>query len=341
SQTSKPRHEKDDGNPPPKEQRDEPNEAPSQPSVDDVSGESRGGNGEELSEPVLNIPTRSTEEVFETGETFRVRRFLLKRDRIKRTLSGRRTRTRSKDRGGRYIRSMMLGKNDIAIDATIRAAAPLQKKRCRSDSMVIHAVDIRYKQREKKTGHLVVFAVDGSGSMGAQKRMVESKGAVQSLLADCYLKRDKVAMVVFRKDRAEVVLPPTSSVELASRALKAIPTGGKTPLSSGLLECYGLIQRYAKKAPETRFLLIIVTDGRANHAITDASPRQEAFRVAQLLRQLPKVDAIVVDTENKTSFLKADLALSLAQNLAADYYTMSDLKAEYLFDLAARDRPRV
>ena len=187
--------------------------------------------------------------MFDTGEAFQTKRFFFRKDRLKRMSSGRRTKTRSKDKGGRYVRSILNGEDDVAIDATIRAAAPYQNIRTGDDMLVIHNRDLRYKQREKKTGHLVIFAVDGSGSMGAQSRMTETKGAIQSLLMDCYQKRDKVAMLVFRKDKAEIVLPPTSSVEHASRRLKEIPTGGKTPLGSGLMEAYALIKRYRKKGP--------------------------------------------------------------------------------------------
>jgi magnesium chelatase subunit D len=330
--------DKDNVKPPTEHPENQETPSDNQPSTGNAAGESKGET-DDFSELKASSPSRFHEEIFEIGDTFRVRRFFFRRDRVKRASSGRRTRTKSKDRGGKYLRSILWGQSYIAIDATIRAAAPYQRIRARCDSMVITGDDIRYKQREKKTGHLVVFAVDGSGSMGAQKRMVESKAAVQSLLADCYLKRDRVAMVVFRKDKAEVVLPPTSSVELASRALREVPTGGKTPLSMGLLESYSLIKRYAKKAPETRFLLVVITDGRANHTITGVSPREEALRAAQLFRQLSAVDTIVVDTENKDSFMRADLAFSLAENLGAEYYTTSNLRADYLFQLATREKP--
>ena len=206
--------------------------------------------------------------------------------------------------------------------------------------LVIHDRDLRYKQREKKTGHLVIFAVDGSGSMGAQRRMTATKGAIQSLLMDCYQKRDKVAMLVFRKTKAEIVLPPTSSVEHASRRLKEIPTGGKTPLSAGLMEAHALIKRYVKKAPETRFLLVIITDGRANHTISGLPPREEILRIAQLLREIPSTDCVVLDTEDKSKFLKADLAVPLATHLNARYYTIEDLKADYLVEMVKREKDK-
>lgn len=282
--------------------------------------------------------TAMREEVFDTGEAFRTKRLSFRKDRLRRMSSGRRTKSRSKDKGGRYVKSIIRAQDDVAIDATIRAAAPCQHARNRRTMLVIHDSDLRYKQREKKTGHLVIFAVDGSGSMGAQKRMTETKGAIQSLLLDCYQKRDKVAMIVFRKDKAEIVLPPTSSVEHASRRLKEIPTGGKTPLCSGLMEAYGLINRYAKKSPETRFLLVIVTDGRANHTLSGLPPKEEITRIAQLLRDIPSTDYIVVDTEDKSRFMRADLAVPLASHLDASYYTIDDLKADYLVEMVKMEK---
>ncbi len=213
---------------------------------------------------------------------------------------------------------------------------PIRNVRGRHGMLVIQDRDLRYKQREKKTGHLVIFAVDGSGSMGAQRRMIETKGAIQSLLMDCYQKRDKVALLVFRKDKAEIVLAPTSSVEHASRRLQEIPTGGKTPLSSGLMEAHSLIKRFAKKSPETRFLLIVITDGRANHSVSGLSPREEVMRIAQVLCETPSTDFIVVDTEDKSKFIRADLAVPLAEELNASYYTMDELKADYLVEMVKK-----
>ena len=273
------------------------------------------------------------EEVFELGEVFKTRHFVFRKDRLNRIASGRRTKTRSKDKGGRYVKSVLQPRKDIAIDATIRAAAPFQKIRDRKENLLIYDEDLRYKQRERKMGHLVVFVVDGSGSMGVQKRMIGTKGAVQSLLVDCYQKRDKVSMIVFRKDKAEVILPPTSSVEMASRRLREVPVGGKTPLAAGLLEAYKLIRRVSIKSPETRFLLVLITDGRANQAITENSVGEEIKKMGQLLGGLKFTDFIVIDTEDKSKFIKTDLALQVALQLGSDYYTINDLKVDYLTDI--------
>ena len=275
------------------------------------------------------------EEIFEVGNPFPVRRMVFGKDRQTRVVSGRRTKTRSKGKGGRYVKSIFSNarEEDIAIDATIRAAVPFQKIRLREGILVIKKEDLRFKQRERKMGHLVIFLVDGSGSMGAQRRMVETKGAIQSLLIDCYLKRDRVSLIVFRKDKAEVVLPPTASVEVAARRLKDIPVGGKTPLPAGLLQAYQLIKRVQFKEPQTRFLLVVITDGRANQSMAGAPVGEEVEKTTFLLGKLKFIDYVVVDTEDKKSFTKTDLALQIALRLGADYYTVKELRSEYLTDL--------
>ena len=271
------------------------------------------------------------EEVMQVGDSFKVRRISFRKDRKKRQASGRRTKTRVKGRGGRYVKSILTStERDIALDATLRASAPYQKLRGRDDRVLIEQDDLRFKQRERKMGHLVLFVVDGSGSMGAKQRMVETKGAIQSLLMDCYQKRDKVALIVFRKDRAELVLPPTASVELAAKRLSVLPVGGKTPLAAGLLETHRLVKRVSLREPETRMVIVLITDGRGNQSLGENSPKDEVAQLARLLAEERGCDFIVIDTENKGNFLKVDKALALAKDLEADYYTIEALRAEYL-----------
>ncbi len=293
--------------------------------------------GQELAPPSFKHGG-GREEVFEVGEAFRVRRLAFRKDRRERVSLGRRTKTRFSGKGGRYVRSLLRkGDKDIALDATLRAAAPWQLLRGRKDAVIVKEEDLRFKERERRLRHLVIFVVDGSGSMGANRRMVATKGAIQSLLLDCYQKRDKVSLIVFRKDRAEVVLPPTSSVELASKRLKELPVGGKTPLGAGLLAAYNLIKQVKLKHPETRFLVILVSDGRANQGVSGLNVWEEIKRCAMLLREVREADCIVVDTEDKSSFLRTDLAFKVASLLEAGYFTMTDLRAEGLVQLVAKN----
>ncbi|HUN54561.1 MAG TPA: AAA family ATPase [Smithella sp.] len=312
-------------------ERDQENGSDAPQNREDVQNDT----GREDSGQVHECPRESSqsEEIFDVGNDFKIRRLTFRKDRINRMASGRRTKTGSVGKRGRHIKSILSPNDDIAIDATIRAAAPFQMMRGRKGLLLISNEDLRFRKREKKMGHLVILVVDGSGSMGAQKRMVETKGAVQSLLMDCYQKRDKVSLIVFRKDKAEVVLPPTASIEMASRRLKEIPTGGKTPLTAGLFAAYNLIGQVRKKSQETRFLVVLVTDGRANKSLSDSPVRDEIPKMAGLLCELPSTDYIIIDTEDKKTFIKADLAQEIATMLGADYYQIDELKANYLTEI--------
>ncbi len=268
------------------------------------------------------------ERIFPVGSPFKIKRLLFAKDRILRSASsGRRTKTSTKERSGRYVRYILKNNNDIAVDATIRAAAPYQRRRGRVEQLIIKDEDIRFKQREKRMGHLFLFLVDGSGSMAAQRRIVEAKAAIQSLLMDCYQRRDRVSMILFRKDRAEVVLPPTSSLEIASQRLKELPTGGATPLSAGLFEAYKLVRQSILRDKELRIVLFIITDGRANKAIKGGSPWEEVKNIAYGISSIPQVESIVVDTE-PDGFLSMKLAKELATLLCARYLRIEELKQE-------------
>ncbi len=333
--------------PPQKGKQTEQPQGPSNDDRDDGNGEENRdppehNQGEEKKPPEKSGPEppepqcpnrsgRADEEIFSVGDPFKVRRIVFSKDRKERRASGRRTQTKFAGKGGRYVKSMLRPReHDIAVDATLRAAAPCQRMRGRRCRMIIQDEDLRYKERERKMGHVAIFAVDCSGSMGAKKRMIETKGAILSLLTDCYQKRDRVAMIAFRKDRAELLLPPTSSIELASDRLRDLPVGGKTPLGAGLLETYHLIRRVGNKDPHTRFVVVIISDGRANQGMTDLPVREEVARCAHLLLELANTDYLVVDTEDKSGFMHADLAAELASTLRATYFTTGDLKAEYL-----------
>ncbi|WP_353684708.1 VWA domain-containing protein [Thermodesulfovibrio sp. 3907-1M] len=280
-----------------------------------------------------NTPSYEKEEVFPVGESYKIKRFFFRKDRILRQLTGRRTKTKAKGRGGRYVRSLIQKRDDIAIDATVRAAAPFQKIRGMKDSLIIKDDDLRYREKERRMSHTVVFVVDGSGSMGVAERMIATKGAILSLLMDCYQKRDKVSMILFRKDRAETILPPTSSVELALKRLKEIPTGGKTPLSAGLMEAYKLMKIMHFKEPQSRLLIFIITDGKANVSLSDKSVFEELKSICFMLKDFPSSDFIVIDTEKKDKFMKMDLAGRIAEWLQARYFLIDELKSENLLSI--------
>src|SRR5262249_7219896 len=144
--------------------------------------------------------------------------------------------------------------------------------------------DARHAAREGREGNLVLFVVDASGSMAARRRMAAVSGAVLSLLRDAYQRRDKVGLISFRAGGAEVLLPPTSSVEAAVAGLAGLPTGGRTPLAGGLLRARGVLAAERLRDPRRRPLLVLLTDGRATlPARPGGNPMRDALRAAGLL----------------------------------------------------------
>jgi len=278
-------------------------------------------------------PASMEEVIFSIGEPFPVRRISYERDRVLRKGSGRRSRTKTASRTGRYVRSTMeRNNNDLAFDATIRAASPYQLRRQREKvAIAIESSDIREKIREKRIGNFLLFVVDASGSMGARQRMVETKGAILSLLLDAYQKRDHIGMIAFKGNAAEVLLPPTNSVERAEKLLAELPTGGKTPLSSGLAKAYEVAIAHLYKDPNIFPLLIIISDGKANMSMGKDRPLAEARRVAEFISREEKIKTLVIDVE-PSGFLSFGLARELAGILGARYYKIADLKADTLVE---------
>ncbi|MBU1056015.1 MAG: putative cobaltochelatase [Proteobacteria bacterium] len=275
------------------------------------------------------------DQIFEIGSTFKVKNFSAPKDRIFRRGSGRRSRTRISQKQGRYVKSCMNDKNaDIALDATLRAAAPYQKQRKNGNGLciILTANDIRNKIREKRIGNFLLFAVDASGSMGARGRMAASKGAIMSLLLDAYQKRDRVAMISFRRDEAVVNLPPTTSVEMAGKMLAEMPVGGRTPLSAGLAKTYEQVRNILIKDPTTRPIVILITDGKGNVAIGDQKPVDEALRLAEAMSRDERTQFIIVDTE-EAGLVSFGLANHLAAAMHAKYFKIDDLKAQSLVDI--------
>lgn len=290
------------------------------------------GEGEE-GDASSSSPAAARETVFAVGEPFAVKRIDHGRDRILRKGSGRRSRTRTPTRAGRYVRATLArGAGDLAFDATLRAAAPHQVRReKRGLAIAIETSDIREKVREKRIGNFLLFVVDASGSMGAAQRMVAAKGAVLSLLLDAYQKRDRVGMIAFKGERADVLLPPTNSVELAHRCLEELPTGGRTPLAAGLLRAYEVARAHLFKNPHLSPLLVIISDGRGNVSLANGKPLEDAWRVAALIRREERIKSVVVDVE-KEGVLHFGLARRLAETLGAAYYRIEDLRATTLVE---------
>ena len=164
--------------------------------------------------------------------------------------------------------------------------------------------------------------------MAVAERMEATKGAIMSLLTDAYQRRDRVGLVVFNKNDARVVLPPTNSVQSARSTLADIGVGGKTPLSAGLLTAYEVFKREGIVHPDVMPLMILLTDGAGNVSISDLPPQEEAHRIAGLIRELG-VRSVVINMEHAA--FDQGLARLLAENLGAPCHTLNELQAESLY----------
>ncbi|WP_410672848.1 putative cobaltochelatase [Amycolatopsis sp. cmx-4-68] len=266
-------------------------------------------------------PSGGPQKTVGAGEPFKARVF-----RVKGTGEGERgRRSRAITDSGRTIGvqppSVRDGRPHLV--ATVKAAAPHQKARGRDGAgLKLRPEDLRFALREGREGNLVLFCVDASGSMGAKARMREVKSAVLSLLLDAYQRRDKVGLVTFRGNAAELALPPTISVDAAASRLDGLPTGGRTPLAEGLLEAARVLRVEEIRDPRRRPLLVVVTDGRATSG-PDAVARAQA--AAGLLAG---VTTIVMDCESGK--MRLGLAADLATRLGAEHVPLGELAAESL-----------
>jgi magnesium chelatase subunit D len=275
-----------------------------------------------------------------TGSIFQPRRLQTPLDRMVRDVHGKRSFTRTRRKRGRYVSSCDAQGDfsDIAFDATFRQAAPHQLHRSRevrtqgdrapAAALAVEDADIRRKVRIRRAANLILFVVDASWSMAAAERMRATKGAILSLLMDAYQKRDQVGLITFQKESANMLLQPTSSVDLAKRLLQDMPVGGKTPLSMGLLLAHEMLSRERRKNSEVMPLLILLTDGAGNVSMTGLPPHEEALRMAGLI-QRSGIRAVVINTEHQS--LDRGLAQQLAECMGASCYTLTELGAQELY----------
>ncbi len=269
------------------------------------------------------------------GEEFNPRKLDTPLDKMMRSYAGRRSVTHTERKRGRYIQSRPANgrTDDLAFDATLRAAAPFQNQRTdmlqrNHVAFAIRPADYMKKIRVRRAANLILFLVDASWSMAVAERMAATKGAILSLLTDAYQRRDRVGLIVFQKNAATLVLPPTSSVMLAQEALSDVPVGGKTPLSAGLIMAYEVLRKEKILHPDVMPLLIVLTDGAGNVSVGHLPPQEEAHEFADRIAH-ENIHSVVINMEHAA--FDQGLAQSLADHLECPCYTITDLKAESLF----------
>ena len=206
--------------------------------------------------------------------------------------------------------------------ATLRAAAPWQTlRRTQANAhraVIIHPGDIRLKRFEDRSDRLLIFAVDASGS-AAVARLNEAKGAVELMLAQAYARRDQVALIAFRGDRADELLPPTRSLVQAKRQLASLPGGGGTPLAAGLVAATELAGHAAGKGLTP--MLVLLTDGRANIPLSGEPNRAEALQDAETVAaglNARGIGGVLIDTSTRP----ADQARRISARLGARYVAL-------------------
>jgi magnesium chelatase subunit D len=345
-----PRAKTDMDVPPPEDDEQEPPPPPPPPPEDNMEDdqdqeEDENENEEEQEEEEDDVPDLPEEFFFDAEGGLQDKDVMQFANSVNRR-GGRSGRSKniifSNDRG-RYIKPVMPKGNvmRLAVDATLRTAAPYQKaRRDRAiakgevpKKVYVEKGDMRAKKLARKSGALIIFLVDASGSM-ALNRMSAAKGAALSLLENAYQSRDMVSIIPFNGDEAEVLLPPSRSIAMARNRLDTMPCGGGSPLAHGLSTAARVGINAMASGDVGRCMVVCLTDGRANISLKKSLGEPEYIgpdAIKPTAEELEEevndmaakvyaagMNLLVIDTENK--FVSSGMAEKLAQKACGKYY---------------------
>ncbi|MBC7230852.1 MAG: magnesium chelatase subunit D family protein [Actinobacteria bacterium] len=226
----------------------------------------------------------------------------------------------------------------LALDATLRAAAG--RSAANEQPFAVRREDFRYAVRKRKVGNLVLFVVDASASMGCNERIEATKEAVSLMLTDAYRNRDRVGLISFRDQGAQLVLSPTSSVQLANLRVRELATGGATPLNHGLAMALQVAKRESRREPDIMPLLVFITDGQGNVGYLSDNPVRESLELAARIREegFPCVvfDTSVLPSQSRDGRPLMSHARRIAEAMGAEYHRLAHPQPREMVDRLKR-----
>jgi magnesium chelatase subunit D len=227
---------------------------------------------------------------------------------------------------------------NLAIDATLRAAAA--RTAGTDQPLNVRKEDLRASIKRRKVGNLILFILDASASMGCHERIETTKKVVTQLLVDAYQKRDRVGLISFRDEGAQLVLNPTSSVQLANLRIKDLATGGATPLNHGLAMGLLIAKREIRRDPDMAPLLVLITDGHGNVGYASDNPLRESLELAEKIKS-QNLSCLVFDTSPVLTRTKAGRAITsharrIADAMGAEYHQLSSFQPKEMLDRLGR-----